>query len=86
MKKECFTCRFKLSDDITDKQKEEIRLEAKNNGVRFPYIPSLIFHCKITGKRINQTDPACNKYKGDDGMEDLRKHIAVTAKKLRKKL
>ena len=46
----------------------------------------LEFHCKVTGKKIRQIDPACDEYDGDNFMEDIRMEIAKTARKLRKEL
>lgn len=86
MGKECFTCANKLSTELTQEERKEMRDAEKAKGVKFPRIPEMIFHCKVTGKRINQTDPACDDYQGDELMVDLRKQIAKTAKRLREEL
>lgn len=86
MRKECFTCVNKLSTELTEEERKKIRDTEKAMGVRFPRVSKMIFHCKITGKRINQTDPACDDYQGDDLLLDIRKGITETAKKLRQEL
>ena len=86
MGKECFTCAHKLSTDLTKEQRKDMRDEEISKGVKWPRIPEMIFHCLITKKRISQIDPACDKYKGDDFMEEVRTEISKSAKKLREEL
>jgi len=86
MGKECFTCANKKTTELTQDQRKQMRAEAINNGEKYPSIPELIFHCAVTGKQIKQTDPACNDYKLDKLMEEIRVDIAKTARKLRKEL
>ncbi len=87
MKKECFTCVNKISTEITSiEQRRIIYREEREDGNNDPYVGDLDYHCKITGKRIHQIDPACENYSGDDIMEAIRKDIAKTAKKLREEL
>lgn len=86
MRKECFTCGNKISTELTQEQRKQMRDEEIANGIKFPRIPEMIFHCKLTGKRISQIDPACENYTADDVMVDMRKMIAETATKLRKEL
>lgn len=86
MGKECFTCGNKISTELTQDQRKKMKAEAIADGVKFPRIPELIYHCDITKKRINQTDPACGDYKSNKVMEDIRIEITKTARKLRKEL
>ena len=86
MKKECFTCANKQTTELTQEQRKQMRAEAIAGGEKYPTIPELIFHCAVTGKQINQTDPACDDYKSDKLMEALRADIAKAARKLRKEL
>jgi hypothetical protein len=86
MGKECFTCRNKLSTKLTQEQRKQMRDKERAIGVKFPRIPGMIFHCKITRKRISQIDPACEYYSKDEDLADIRKIIAETATKLRKEL
>lgn len=86
MKKECFTCNNKITTELTKEEREKIKQQniAENN--RFKSVPELIFHCKLTGKQINQIDPACDDYEGNNFMEDIRMDIAKTVRKLRSEL
>lgn len=86
MKKECFTCANKISTELTDEQRKEMRTEAIARGEKWPRIPEMIFHCKVTGKRIKQIDPACESYSDDPVLVDVCKMISKTAKKLREEL
>jgi hypothetical protein len=86
MGKECFTCSNKLSTELTQKQRKQMKEEAIEAGEKCLRIPEMIFHCKITGKRISQIDPACEHYSDDADLVDIRKMIAKTATKLRKEL
>ena len=86
MGKECFTCSNKISTELTNEQRKEMKEEAIARGEKWPRIPEMIFHCKVTGNRISQIDPACEHYSGDNFMESVRKDIAKTAKKLREEL
>jgi len=86
MGKECFTCANKLSTELTQEQRKQMRIDEKAKGVKFPRIPELIFHCKITKKRISQIDSACEDYAANADMVDIRKMISKTATKLRKEL
>ena len=86
MGKQCFTCANKISTELTKEERAKMRDEEKAKGVRFPRIPEMLFHCDVTKKQINQTDPACDDYIGDEFMEDIRKEISKTARKLRKEL
>lgn len=86
MKRQCFTCSNKESTELTQEQRKEMRNEEIAKGARFPRIPEMIFHCKVTGKRISQIDPACQSYNGDDNLLGVRKMISETASKLREEL
>jgi hypothetical protein len=86
MGKECFTCSNKISTELTNEQRKEMKEEAIARGKKWPRIPEMIFHCKVSGKQISQIDPACEHYSGNDMMESLRGDIAKTAKKLREEL
>jgi len=86
MKKECFTCSNKISTELTNEQKKEMKEEAIARGEKWPRIPEMIFHCKVTGSRISQIDPACEYYSSDSLMESVRKDIAQTAKNLREEI
>ena len=86
MGKECFTCSNKISTELTDGQRKEMRKEAIAMGEKWPRIPEMIFHCKVTGIRISQIDPACEHYSADADLVDIRKMLAETASKLRKEL
>lgn len=86
MGKECFTCMNKLTTELTPEQRKQMREDEIKKGVKFPRIPELIFHCKITGKRISQIDPACEDYSDKPDMVDIKKMIAKTATKLRNEL
>lgn len=85
MGKECFTCSNKIITKLTQEQRKEMK-ENIAKGEKWSRIPEMIFHCKVSGKRINQTDPACEHYLDDDDLVDMRKMIAKTATKLRKEL
>ena len=84
MKKECFTCSNKLSTELTQEQRKQMKEEATARGEKWPRIPEMIFHCKVTGNRISQINPACEHYSDDADLVDIRKMIAKTATKLRK--
>lgn len=86
MKKKCFTCSNKLTTELSQEQRKQMREEEISRGVRFPRIPELIFHCKVTGLRINQIDPACEHYKDNPETVYIRKMISETASKLRREL
>jgi len=86
MKKECFTCSNKISTELTDEQRKKMKTEAIAAGEKWPRIPEMIFHCKVSGKQIRQIDPACEHYADDADLVDIRKMIAKTATKLRKEL
>ena len=86
MGKECFTCSNKLSTELTQEQRKQMKEEAIAAGEKWPRIPEMIFHCKVSGKRISQIDPACEHYSDDADLVDIRKMIAKTATKLRKEL
>lgn len=86
MGKECFTCSNKISTELTNEQRKEMKDEAIARGEKWPRIPEMMFHCKVTGNRISQIDPACEHYSGDNFMESVRKDIAKTAKKLREEM
>lgn len=86
MGKECFTCKNKISTELTKEERDEIKKQNIANGEHFKRVPEMIFHCKITGKQISQIDPACDDYSGDDFMVEIRKDISKTATKLRKEL
>lgn len=86
MGKECFTCSNKISTELTDEQRKEMKEEAIAMGEKWPRIPEMIFHCKVSGKRISQIDPACEHYSDDADLVDIRKMLAKTAKKLREEL
>lgn len=84
--KECFTCSNKLSTELTQEQRKQMKEEAVVRGEKWPRIPEMIFHCKVTGKRISQIDPACEHYSDASDLVEIRKMIAKTASKLRKGL
>ncbi len=86
MGKECFTCSNKISTELTDEQRKEMKEEAIAMGEKWPRIPEMIFHCKVSGKRISQIDPACEHYSDDADLVDIQKMLAKTAKKLREEL
>ncbi len=86
MGKECFTCSYKCSEELAKEQRAEMYAEAKAKGVRLFRAPELVFHCSITGKKISQIDPACSDYSGDSFMENIRKDISKSARKLREEL
>lgn len=86
MGKECFTCSNKISTELTNEHRKEMKEEAIARGEKWPTIPEMIFHCKVTNKRISQIDPACEDYSDDANLVDIRKIIAKTATKLRKEL
>ena len=87
MGKECFTCAHKDSRDLTKEERDELqRQHVEKTGRKTLFIPEMEFTCKVSGLKINQTDPACDDYSGDAMMEDIRKQIAKTAAKLRKEL
>jgi hypothetical protein len=84
---ECFTCAHKMSRDLSKDEKDELqRLHVEKTGRKTLFIPDMEFKCAITGKIISQIDPACEEYAGDSFMEDMRKEIANTARKLREEL
>jgi len=85
-KKECFTCKYKISTELTNEQRKKLKAEAIANGENFPRIPELIFHCEKTGKQISQIDNACDDYEGDETMESIRIDLSKAARKLRKEL
>jgi len=84
--KECFTCANKISTELTADQRKEMKEHAIAIGEKLTRIPEMIFHCKVSGLKISQIDPACENYSGDSFMEGMRVEIAKTAKKLRKEL
>ena len=84
MGKECFTCSNKLSKELSAEEKKLIKEANIANNNPYERIPDMIFHCKVSGKQIKQTDPACNEYNPDDFMVRIRKDISNTARKLRK--
>lgn len=86
MRQECFTCSNKLSTELTPEQRKRMLEEELTKGVTFPQIPEMIFHCKVTGNRISQIDPACEHYSEHADFVDLRNQIAKIASKLRKEL
>lgn len=84
---ECFTCSNKISRELSSDEQKIIRKQIEETtGKKFFSVPELEFTCQITGKKISQTDLACENYMGDDFMIDIRKSISDTAKKLRKEL
>jgi len=86
MGKECFTCSNKISTELTNEQRKEMKEEAIARGEKWPHIPEMIFHCKVSGKRISQIDPACESYSDDKDLVDIRKMLAKSAKKLREEM
>ena len=86
MGKECFTCANKISTELTQEQRKTMKEEATARGEKWPRIPELIFHCKVTNKQISQIDPACEHYSDDADLVDIRRMISETATKLRKEL
>ena len=87
MKRECFTCSNKLSTEITSvERKRAIYKELQDDGNPDPFVGDMEYHCKVTGKRISQTDQACNHYSADALRETIRKDLARVAKKLREEL
>lgn len=86
MGKECFTCSNKISTELTQEQRNQMKEEATARGEKWPRIPERIYHCKVTGNRIRQTDPACDNYSVDADLAGIRKMISETATKLRKEL
>ena len=86
MGKQCFTCANKLSKELSAEEKKDIEIINLANNNPYKRIPEMIFNCKVSGERINQTDPACNDYESDKFMEDIRVEISKTARKLRKEL
>ena len=71
---------------MTNEKRNEMKEEAIARGEKCPRIPEMIFHCKVTGNRVGQIDPACEHYSGDNFMESVRKDISKTAKKFREEL
>lgn len=86
MKRECFTCSHKVSTELTKDERKKLKEELDSNGVKYIRIPEMIFHCKLSGMQINQTDDACDHYLGDKVMEDIRKDLSKIAMNLRKNL
>lgn len=84
---ECFTCAHKLSRYLSKDEKDELqRLNVEKTGRKTLFIPDMEYKCGVTGKIISQIDPACENYQGDSFMEEMRKEIANTARKLREDL
>lgn len=86
MKKQCFTCKNKLSRYLNDDEVKEIKKKLKEDGVKYPRVSDIEFKCKLTNKIISQIDPACDEYEADDVMVDIRVQLAKTARKLRREL
>jgi len=87
MGKECFTCAHKDSRDLSKEERAELqRQHVEKTGKKTLFIPDMEFTCKVSGKKINQTDPACESYSGNKVMEDIRKQLAITAGKMLKEL
>lgn len=87
MGKECFTCTHKMCRNLSKEERDELQKKhIEETGRKTLFIPDMEFTCDIDGKKINQTDIACENYNGDEIMELIRKDIAKTAKKLRKGL
>ena len=85
--KECFTCQHKESRELTKEERKELgRLHFEKTGRHTLFIPEMEFKCRLSGNKISQIDPACDKYEGDNFMEDMRKSLSDTATKLRKEL
>lgn len=87
MRKECFTCANKLSRDLSKEERDELqRQHIEKTGKKTLFIPEMEFTCKVSGKKISQIDPACDQYSGDPLMEDMRKSLSDTCRKLREEL
>ena len=87
MGKECFTCAHKDSRELSKEERDELqRQHVEKTGRKTLFIPEMEFTCKVSGNKIHQTDPACEHYSGDNVMEQIRKDIAITARRLRKEL
>ena len=87
MAKECFTCANKISRELSKEERREYnRLYKERTGKICWSTPEMEFTCKVSGLKINQTDPACEHYEGDEVMEGLRSDLAQWAKKEREKL
>ena len=86
MKLECFTCQNKQSHELSLDERRQMTYEHRANGERFYVAPEMIFNCKITGKSIRQIDPACDNYKSNKELVEIRGMISKTARKLRNDL
>lgn len=83
---ECFTCSHKKSKTLSKTERQKIKQNNIANGHRWKRVPEITFTCMLTGKKICQTDSACQDYKADDFMTEIREGIRNTARKLRQEL
>ncbi|MFW5847781.1 MAG: hypothetical protein ACOCVF_02565 [bacterium] len=90
MKKECFTCKNKLVEDLDNLKRQKLIKEERKlakTEKRWPKrIPEQLYFCDITKKQINQIDPACEHYEDHSQLVEIRKLISEKAKELRKEL
>lgn len=85
--KECFSCKHKISKELTIEEIVELQtkyIEFLEKKILF--IPKLEFKCELTGIVIKQIDSACNNYSGNKVMEDIRKDISNTIKRLKERV
>ena len=87
MGKQCFTCSHKIVTEITSlEQKRAIYKEEAAKGNYDSYVGEQDYHCKLTGERISQTEPACDNYFEDKWANKIRTIIAKNAEALQKEL
>ena len=87
MAKECFTCLHKLSRDLSNEEKQEFqRKNIEKTGRKTLFVPEQEYTCEVSGKIISQIDIACDNYLGYKLMEDIRKDISESCRKMREEL
>lgn len=70
MKKECFTCKNRICRKLTEEERKAWR---KKTGRWIA--PNLEVTCTIHNKIITLNDPACEQYKSDKEMEEIREDM-----------
>lgn len=84
---ECFTCKYKLSRELTPEETAEKKQKYREEtGKMFTPSFELEFKCKVSGAIIHQSDKACRYFEPDKTMAHIKTSIQVLAGKYKREL